>query len=119
MSLERDIAFMAIINKALEINQISMNKSKDARYVNIGTLLFNIQQTLQDGIRENYVDAPLEEIDSSKYRRTQAEIDAEEDAKKQASAPKKTTNASNQNGTKTVGVQSIDDDEENDEDDDD
>ena len=84
MSLERDVAFMAVINKAMEMNNISMNKTKDARYANIGTLLFNIQQTLQDGIRENYVDTPLEEVDSSKYRRTQAEIEEEETAKKQA-----------------------------------
>ena len=31
-NLERDIAFMATINKAIELNNISMNASKEMRY---------------------------------------------------------------------------------------
>lgn len=68
MALERDVAFLSLINKAMELNTISMNETRNARYANIGTLLFNIQQTLQDGIRETYVDDPLMEVDSTKYK---------------------------------------------------
>jgi len=66
-NLERDIAFMATINKAIELNNISMNASKEMRYQSIGTLLFNIKQTLEDGLREEYVDVPLAEVDTQKY----------------------------------------------------
>lgn len=66
-NLEQDIAFMATINKAIELNNISMNASKEMRYQSIGTLLFNIKQTLEDGLREEYVDVPLAEVDAQKY----------------------------------------------------
>lgn len=65
--LERDIACLALVNKAIELNLINLNVSKDARYSNISTLLFNIKQTMEDGIREQYVDVPLKEIDPNKF----------------------------------------------------
>lgn len=78
-NLERDVAFLALIKKAMEINTISMNVSKDSRYSNIGTLLFNIKQTLEDGIREEYIDEPLEEIDSSKFTNISSNTDSTND----------------------------------------
>lgn len=65
--VERDIAALAILNKLIEINTISMNATKDARYSNIGTLLFSVKQSIEDGMRETYIDDPIQEVDSSKY----------------------------------------------------
>lgn len=65
--VERDIATLAVLNKLIEINTISMNATKDARYSNIGTLLFSVKQSIEDGMREKYIDDPIQEVDSSKY----------------------------------------------------
>lgn len=65
--VERDIATLALLNKLIEINTISMNATKDARYSNIGTLLFSVKQSIEDGMREKYIDDPIQEVDSSKY----------------------------------------------------
>lgn len=69
--VERDIAALAILNKLIEINTISMNATKDARYSNIGTLLFSVKQSIEDGMRETYIDDPIQEVDSSKYTNIQ------------------------------------------------
>ena len=99
-SKERDIVFMALINKAIEMNQVSINMTKDARYNEIGTLLYSIQQNLQDGMREKYVDAPLEEVDSSKYKNATAKAKA---------ATQANATASNQTGTSNSSTDSDDD----------
>ena len=109
MAIERDIAFMSLINKAMELNTVSMNETRDSRYNNIGILLFNIQQTLQDGIRENYVDTPLVEVDSSKYKNI-----PDDDPALQKSNP----TPSSSNGTPPISSQTSNDDDEEDEDDD-
>ena len=62
--VERDIATLAVLNKLIEINTISMNATKDARYSNIGTLLFSVKQSIEDGMREKYIDDPIQEVDS-------------------------------------------------------
>lgn len=77
--LDRDVAMLALINKAMEINTISMNYSTDARYHNIGTLLCNIKQTMEDGIRETYVDGPMEEVDTSKFTKSISNTDVDSD----------------------------------------
>lgn len=69
--VERDIATLALLNKLIEINTISMNATKDARYSNIGTLLFSVKQSIEDGMRETYIDDPIQEVDSSKYTNIQ------------------------------------------------
>lgn len=80
--VERDIAALAILNKLIEINTISMNATKDARYSNIGTLLFSVKQSIEDGMRETYIDDPIQEVDSSKYtnipKKKQPKTDDEE-----------------------------------------
>lgn len=80
--VERDIAALTILNKLIEINTISMNATKDARYSNIGTLLFSVKQSIEDGMRETYIDDPIQEVDSSKYtnipKKKQPKTDDEE-----------------------------------------
>jgi len=78
-NLERDIILLALINKAMDVNTINMNSSKDARYSSIGTLLFNIKQTLEDGMRVEYVDEPLMEVDSSKFTDVKQTTDSDSD----------------------------------------
>ena len=108
-NIERDIAFMALINKAIEMNQVSINMVKDARYTEIGTLLYSIQQNLQDSIRERYVDVPIEEVDASKYKNATTKAKA----KAKATAQAKTQNF-NQN--QSNAMISSDEDDEDDED---
>ena len=89
---ERDVAFMAILNKAIEMNNVSMNLFKESRYHHIGTLLYSAQQSLQDGMREVYVDAALPEVDPSEYKNATAvaKAKAQADAKAKAQAQAQT-----------------------------
>lgn len=76
---ERDVAFMAILSKAIEMNNISMNLFKESRYHHIGTLLYSAQQALQDGMREVYVDSSLPEVDPTKYQNSAAAINQDDE----------------------------------------
>lgn len=66
-TLERDISILALLNKASELITLNMNESRDSKYNDVGTMIFNIRRTIEDGIREDYVDIPLQEVDSTKY----------------------------------------------------
>jgi len=66
--MERDILFLALMNKAIEMNTTSINYSKDTVYRDINTLLYNITMSIEDNIRMNYLDDEILEIDSSKFK---------------------------------------------------